>query len=317
MLVECTHCAAPLDVTMGKTVYKCNYCGRKNVQQQMRVVAQVTPSTWQPPKQWVPPAHVAMHGQQLKYSRTLGCITILPILVGVFVPMIAVFFGSGGGSMLQVLMWDEASTITCPPNGDLTLEDVDAKVKSGAVIEMQANCTLTLINSTIEGPIGIKGGGNSVINVESSTITAEDAAIKGGGNTKLKVTGKSVLESEVIGIDAGANAKIELDAATVSGGETGIEGSGNMKVSMRSDSTVEGKEVAIRLGSNGDVDIRDSKIVSKKGIAIEGGANNEVKCRGGEIKGKKALVLKFNADLRLGKCKVKGQQDVGRNAKRE
>ncbi len=88
-------------------------------------------------------------------------------------------------------------------------------------------------------------------------------------------------------------------------------------ITMRSKSKIEGDDVALRLGTNGDVDIRDSKIVSDDGTAIEGGINNEVQCRGGSIKGKQALKFTQNADLRLGKCKVNGPQDLGRGAKKK
>ncbi len=317
MLIECLHCAAPLDVTVGKSIYKCNYCGRKNVPQQMRTLAQVTPVKWQPPKVWTPPAHMAIAGQSLKYSRAIGLTMMMPILLGVLIPLIAVFFGTGGGNWLRVAMWDQESTLNCEPNGELEIEGVDAKVKRGAVIEMSGNCTVTLINSKISGPIGIKGGGNAQINIEDSTIKAEEIAVDGKGNAKIKVTGKSKLHGKVAGINGGGNARIELNGATVFGEETGIDSGANGKITMRGGSKIEGDEIALRLGSNGDVDIRDSKIVSDKGTAIQGGANNEVKCNGGSIKGKVAMVFQTSADLRLGKCKVKGRKELGRNVKNQ
>ena len=315
MLVECLHCAAPLDVKVGKSVYKCNYCGRKNVPAQMRTLAQVTPTQWVPPKVWTPPAHMATAGQSLKYSRTISMLTMLPILVGVFVPLIGVFAATGGGSALQVAMWDEESTLECGPNGEIEIEGVDAKVKRGPVIEMTGNCTVTLINSTISGSIGIKGGGNARINIEDSTIEADDVAIDGKGNAQIKVIGKSKIQSKGTGIEGGANAKIEIDGATVSGDEIGIDSGANGKITVRGGGKIEGDETALLLGSNGDVDIRKGHVVSAKGTAIQGGINNEVKCSSGSIKGKTALVVQTNADLRISKCKIKGKQEHGRNAK--
>ncbi len=318
MLVECSYCGAPLDVKEGKTVYKCNYCGQKNVQQQMRMLAQVTPNTWQAPKVWTPPAHVATAGKTFKYRRqALGLTVLMPVLLGVLMPMIIAFFATGGGNWVRVATWDERSTLSCAPNGELEIKGVNAKVKDGPVIEMSANCTVTLIDSTIAGPIGIKGGANAHIKIVNSTIKAEEVGIEGGANADIKVMGKSKVSGKVAGISGEGNAKIELKRATVSGEETGIDGGANGKITMRSKSKIEGDDVALRLGTNGDVDIRDSKIVSDDGTAIEGGINNEVQCRGGSIKGKQALKFTQNADLRLGKCKVSGPQDLGRGAKKK
>ena len=314
MLVECSSCSAPLDVKEGKSIYKCNYCGSKNAPQQMRVVAQTTPQTWQPPKVWTPPAHAAVAGQTFKYHRNaVSMAVLLPTLLGLFIPLIAVFATMGGGGTFAVMMWDEASTLECGPNGELEIDGVDAKVDSGPVIEMAGNCKIEVSNSTLTGPVGIKGGANGHITLKNTTIKASEIGVEGGGNAKIKASDSKISGREA-GIVAGGNGDIDLDATTVTSEETAIEGS-NGEVILRGKSKADGGDMALRLGGNGKVKIRNSKVISKKGIAIEGSANNEVDCRDGTISGDRALKFTFNADLSISKCKVKGAKEVGRNVK--
>jgi len=67
VIVECSHCGAPLDVPSSKRTCRCNYCGRTNVVRSLRTLSMQTPPDWSPPKTWVPPAHVAAEGA-LEYT---------------------------------------------------------------------------------------------------------------------------------------------------------------------------------------------------------------------------------------------------------
>ncbi|MCA9624430.1 MAG: hypothetical protein KC731_35650 [Myxococcales bacterium] len=310
MVVECSHCGAPLDIEQGKSVYKCNYCGTKNAPQSMRVVAPVTPQTWTPPKVWSAPAHTAAAGQTLKYQRGLNRMILMITLVSVLIPLVATFFATGGGRMFATWLWDQKSTLECPPNGRLELEGIDAKVKSGPVIEMAGNCQVTIKKSKLRGTIGIKGGANGRIVIVDTTIEAEEIGIEGGGNATIEVEG-STIRSKQVGIKAGGNGQVEVSGSKVHGDEVGIEGA-NRKVVLRSKCEVDGGEKGVVLGGNGNLEIRDSSVTAKKGIAIEGSANNEVACRGGSIAGATALKLSFNAGVDVAKCKVTGKQDAGR-----
>ena len=69
MLVECNNCGAPLDVKPNEQRSKCRYCGATTLVQNTRTIAPTTPPQWQPPRQWVPPAHVpADSAKTLIYS---------------------------------------------------------------------------------------------------------------------------------------------------------------------------------------------------------------------------------------------------------
>jgi hypothetical protein len=316
MLAECTHCGAPLDVKVGQNVTKCCYCGRKNMQQQMRLLAPQTPVGWTPPQMWTPPAHFAMPSHQtLKYhQRAIGMAVMLPIALGVIIPAIAAFASMGGGGWLKVAMWDEASTLTCSANEHLTIGDFDAKVKSGFVIVMSGNCQLTVSNAKLRGRGGIKGGGNARITLDNVDIETEEAAVEPGGNGKLYLRGKSKLRSETTAISGFANTTVEIDDSSVEGGEVAIDGGSNATVAVRGDSSVAGTEAALRVGSNADIELRGGTLSSKKGAAIEGQHNVKLRCRDAKISGATSLSLGFNAEVRLDDCNVKGERKLGRNA---
>ena len=72
MLVECNHCGAPLDVSEGKNILKCRYCGRTSRLQQLRTVAAQTPRGWTPPADWRSPPHMPAAGASYRYHRSAG-----------------------------------------------------------------------------------------------------------------------------------------------------------------------------------------------------------------------------------------------------
>lgn len=55
MILECSRCGAPLNVTEGKRLIKCAYCGASSEARSLRTVAPETPRGWRPPREWMPP----------------------------------------------------------------------------------------------------------------------------------------------------------------------------------------------------------------------------------------------------------------------
>lgn len=55
MLVECSQCGAPLDVSASASIVRCSYCGAHNRVRSMRTIAEQAPQGWVPPPTWVPP----------------------------------------------------------------------------------------------------------------------------------------------------------------------------------------------------------------------------------------------------------------------
>jgi LSD1 subclass zinc finger protein len=125
VIVKCSHCGAPLDVSSSAKKVKCAYCRMVNVVQQAERVADQTPPGWVPPPKWTPPPNRA-GGQPLAYRPTAGAgrMPIVFILLGVGATGLAATMFAGGGSTL----FGEWLGTTClvDANGDDVLDPVGA-----------------------------------------------------------------------------------------------------------------------------------------------------------------------------------------------
>ena len=64
MLMECSNCGAPLDVTGSERLARCKYCGTTSRLRALRTVASETPPGWRPPEEWTPPAEARADSRQ-------------------------------------------------------------------------------------------------------------------------------------------------------------------------------------------------------------------------------------------------------------
>jgi len=333
VLVECSNCAAPLDVKQGAASAKCRYCGRNNVLQQARQLAVVTPPQWQPPRVWVPPAHaVAPSDVQLKYhTRSVGCAVMLPILLTLVVPLIAAFFATGGSGWLKVKMWDGKSTLVCELNEELTIEGVKANVKSGPVIDAHTNCKLKIIDSTLKGEVGITAGVNADVELVNSTIKADTAAFESGGNAKLTVRGgklrgkevalrlggndqvsltKTSLEGEDAAIDNARNTTLKLKHAKLKSGDVGVGAGYGLNVQMR-DSSVVAAGVAFDVGSNARLSIKGKSSVTGGAGAIRAKTHAYIELDGATVASDKtAIDVGSSSELRCRQSVIRGAQSL-------
>jgi len=91
MIVECSHCGAPLDVRDGQRYTRCRYCNKTSQSRELRTIEQQTPPGWRPPPVWRPPTHVPANSDvQLAYrqaSAAGGIVVLVSVLmvVGVVV----------------------------------------------------------------------------------------------------------------------------------------------------------------------------------------------------------------------------------------
>lgn len=58
VIVECSHCGAPLDVERGSAFARCSYCGKTNKVKSAKTLMAESPVAWKPPPVWQPPPHV-------------------------------------------------------------------------------------------------------------------------------------------------------------------------------------------------------------------------------------------------------------------
>ena len=94
MLIQCSRCGAPLDVSEGARIVKCNYCNSSHRLQDQRTLAAQTPAGWRPPPVWTPPAHTPYPSEPLNYHRVASSyawlwvaaasVMVLPMLMAGF-----------------------------------------------------------------------------------------------------------------------------------------------------------------------------------------------------------------------------------------
>ncbi|MBW2456950.1 MAG: hypothetical protein JRI68_20720 [Deltaproteobacteria bacterium] len=98
MIIECTHCGAPLDTQPNTTLARCAYCGTTQRVKSARTQYQQTPPNWNAPRQWTPPPQFKARSVPLQFDHTktvrkvvlfviiiTAVTTILPIAIFVIV----------------------------------------------------------------------------------------------------------------------------------------------------------------------------------------------------------------------------------------
>lgn len=108
MILECSHCGAPLDVKEGATLVRCHYCRVTTERTRMRTLHTHKPVDFRPPPKWTPPAHVAANSElTLAYQREgsggAGCL-VTAIVAGVLAVIGGVVFVSAkrGGAFSSI-----------------------------------------------------------------------------------------------------------------------------------------------------------------------------------------------------------------------
>lgn len=64
MILECSHCGAPLNIKDGESIARCGYCDNSQQVRNMNTISAVTPESWQQPAQWTPPANARVQAAQ-------------------------------------------------------------------------------------------------------------------------------------------------------------------------------------------------------------------------------------------------------------
>jgi hypothetical protein len=92
VLIECSHCGAPLNVKADDSLTRCCYCGRPQRVRTARTTMQHTPANWHPPPQWIPPPQFAAQSIPLRFdpSKTVRKIVILIAVVSVMTGIVPI-----------------------------------------------------------------------------------------------------------------------------------------------------------------------------------------------------------------------------------
>jgi LSD1 subclass zinc finger protein len=233
MLVECSHCGAPLDVRDGLRLVKCAYCDHTSRVRSMHTIAAEAPPGWKPPPQWTPPPNRPVPVQKvLVYHETraprrsllAGVVTLLTV-IGVLVPLgfsvlpalQATGLLSDLGRTVGIPAWDGAGPFRCGTNDTVVIENVTAVLPEDTAITVEANCDLRLVGSSIKARRGIRADGNRRVIVEKSRIETTSTAIWADGNKRIELIDSEVTATEEAAIRADGNVELVLSGGRVSG----------------------------------------------------------------------------------------------------
>lgn len=241
MLVECSHCGAPLDVRDHSRLVKCSYCDHTNRVRSMHTIAVKAPPDWTPPPQWTPPPSKRRPAPQpLRYHETrpprrglLAGFTVLLTLIGVMVPLafsvvpalqstglLARLTGLIGLAGLEravgIATWDGVSPFQCGGNENVVIENVTAALPRDTAVTVGGNCDLRIVGSTITARGGVHAGGNGRVVIENSRIDATGVAIRAGGNKRIEIIDSQVTAGDTA-IEAGGSVEVSLVGGRVSG----------------------------------------------------------------------------------------------------
>jgi hypothetical protein len=195
MILECSHCGAPLDAKSQGGIIKCNYCDRQHRAQALPVQQQFTPHAWRPPQTWMPPPQYAVHvAQPFVYhqTRSSGCglgFAVFMVLAVSGVGLAVAFFAMNPKAFGS---WDGKSTYECDGTSKATISNVSMTSSLSKVIKSSGLCKLEIRDSDLIG---------------DKVLTAE-------GSSEIVMIGGSI-EMGKDGLEALHSARIELRGVTI------------------------------------------------------------------------------------------------------
>jgi hypothetical protein len=240
MLVECTHCGAPLDVSTAKGLLRCGYCQRTHRIGRMRTLAEEKPEGWEQPATWAPRSEMrgaqplAYGGSRSVSATVIQVVVTLAIALGGVLPSFMMtggfggFFFGGRKSALEGVeispsvraggpsKWDGTTPFTCGGNDSVTLTGITAELGEATAMTVEANCELRLVDCTIRGWDGIHASGNRAVVLENSRIEVEGAGIVVSGNKRLELRNSQV-RAGAVAIRGSGNAHITLGGGRIQG----------------------------------------------------------------------------------------------------
>lgn len=149
MILECSHCGAPLDIKEGASIAKCGYCDKSQRVRNMNTLSQITPAQWQQPTQWVPPPSAKVQsaqallfhlaeaqatamakadgviarraGRAAKGGISIGCVMVLLAIGGIVA--FAVFRAGGPARIVSRVNSDGLDPEATPALGIVTIDE--------------------------------------------------------------------------------------------------------------------------------------------------------------------------------------------------
>ncbi|MCU0673059.1 MAG: hypothetical protein MUE69_09750 [Myxococcota bacterium] len=333
MLVECAKCGAPLDVSEGTRLARCNYCGSTTRVGRTRTIAIVTPAQWAPPPVWTPPPQSGLPVQALAYRQTRkvvrSVVTIVVVsgVLGIVIPISMcfgiAFFGarstsstsssptvvtSGPLAPAPPPRWDGVSPLECGANQHLVLEDVETPVGASPGVLIQVTdrrCKLTFRRVKLRGATLVRGGHDLEIDFESSSFAGElFAELEGDAEVRI--------DRSVITVDRllSGGTKLSIRGPTHVRARRGLLGlAEHAEVELQGPEVVlESEGEGILAGDDVHIRARDVRIVAGGGTAIQAGASARLELDSVVIEAQEGLRLgrHANVQMRMGSVTTTG-----------
>lgn len=326
---KCPHCLAPLPISTEAVDFACRYCGQPVHIERGRQKPVLPPDVMARTIYVAPPV-------RFPFALLFAPIIVLSVLGSVGATVFRALFRLPSSPGSEVVV--EKLPATCPLSGTLVVRDVTgtfeqppiatalnckikiqrSKIKAPSLVKStDANVTVEVEDSTLEGDVPISLGQNARITAARSKLVGKESAIVCATNCKIAADATTVSAKEVAisvqvngnlafgqgtkvtgkegGIRASENLELELVSATVNSEEIAISAENNAKVRMSKEASVRGDERGIVVKHNLRLTGRDSNIEGGD-VAVQAESASSIELRSMTIKGgKTALAVKMHS----------------------
>lgn len=257
MLIECQNCGAPLDVSPGRQLVECRYCGQKSRLQAARAIAQQTPRGWTPPPVWTPPPQFPQRSEPIRYHpprRKTGSSIAILVAFALVVGGIVVYATQGS----EGAGWNGRSKLICGTDDEIVIEDKKGSRK-GTLIEAKKGCKLTIKSCRLKGNPVIEAGAGAEIVIEGSVLeSSKKIAVEAAAAAHIRISAESTIKGQQAAIRAGQGAELTINDSRVESPGTAIEGGQGAKV-RATKAAIHGGRHSFELESGGQLRLTDIK----------------------------------------------------------
>lgn len=211
-------------------------------------------------------------------------ITLFSLIGGLtaFIPLLFVGGGDDGAVMTSAplsqssppgtLVAPAQPTLpaTCGLNDEMTIDGAVGRYQQ-TVIHVGQNCTLTIRNSNLQGPVVIQGSLNARIRIENSTIQGDTVGIAPGQNGHVVLVGNSVVTGNSAAVRLGTNGQLMMIGGRIYSPNTAVEGGTNAEVTA-TDAQIQADATALRGSLNFEARLPRTELVG----AVTPGQNGDV-----------------------------------------
>lgn len=213
-------------------------------------------------------------------GRTVGCI----IATATVVPILLALFGALGGPCVSY-MNGRFSPWYFPASCDASDEIVvhgRTETRADAFFKGGSNCKIKLVDCDLTGPVIFKGGSNSELILDHSTIHVAKAVVDSESNSKVFLTNGSKVYTDGVVATGNMHMEVELEGGSI------IESKGSIVRVVQSHGKTTAKEKSrisvgkpVIDGDYGELSLDDSTLTVADTALREGGRYATVKLTNG------------------------------------